>query len=145
MSVNVYAVVTMAHVTADLVFAGGLLATSLAVTALSREPAPALAKHRRLIAGLRRWDRAVTLPALGLVWLLGLWLAGSGGWFGAHWLTGKLVLVVVLSALHGRLSRTLRELSAIPPVPPARSIGIMPPLVAGAVAAVVWLAVLKPF
>ena len=56
-----------------------------------------------------RWDRRVTNPALGLVWLLGLTLAWQGGWFSAHWLWAKLVLVTVLSALHGNQSATLRR------------------------------------
>lgn len=142
---NLYAVVTLAHVSADIVFAAGLLADALAVTALSREPAAALARHGRLVAALRKWDRRVTTPALGLVWLLGLWLAWTGGWFGARWLDWKLVLVVVLSALHGRLSRALRELSASPPRPAPRALGVAPPLVTCALAVIVWLALVKPF
>ena len=40
-------------------------------------------------------------PAMVVTWLLGLWLAYSGGWFAAGWLHGKLLLVVLMSGVHG--------------------------------------------
>ena len=91
-----------------------------------------------------RWDRRVTNPALGLLWLLGLTLAWQGGWFSAHWLWAKLVLVTVLSALHGNQSATLRRLNA----DAARTVpAYMRPtagLTLAAVTAIVVLVMLKP-
>ena len=44
-------------------------------------------------------------------WVLGLWLAWTGGWFAAGWLQAKILLVLVLSALHGFLVRWVRDFS----------------------------------
>jgi len=38
---------------------------------------------------------------MGAVWVLGLYLAWSGGWFSAGWLHAKILLVLAMSALHG--------------------------------------------
>ena len=43
---------------------------------------------------------------------MGLWLAYDGGYFKAHWLHGKLLLVLILSAMHGLFSRWVREFAA---------------------------------
>ena len=56
----------------------------------------------------RRLLRAIINPAMIVTWVLGLWLAWTGDWFTAGWLHGKLLLVVLLSGLHGYLSRGVR-------------------------------------
>jgi putative membrane protein len=58
----------------------------------------------------RRLLRGIINPAMIATWLLGLWLAWNGpdshyGWFAAPWLHAKLLLVVLLSAVHGLLAR----------------------------------------
>jgi putative membrane protein len=47
-------------------------------------------------------------PAMMVTWLLGLWLAWVGGWYASAWLQIKVVLVLVLSGLHGFLVRWVR-------------------------------------
>ncbi|MBN9076210.1 MAG: protoporphyrinogen oxidase HemJ [Rhizobiales bacterium] len=49
----------------------------------------------------RRLLKAIINPAMIAVWLLGLYLAWSGGWFSAGWLHAKIALVLVMSAVHG--------------------------------------------
>ena len=70
-----YDLVTLLHVSADIVFIAGLLAAALVMAALSFQAAPDLVKERRLIAGMRRWHRAATAPALVIAWACGVWLA----------------------------------------------------------------------
>lgn len=140
-----YDLVRLLHVSADIVFAAGLLAAALVMAALSFQAAPDLAKERRLIAGLRRWHRSVTTTALVLAWLCGLWLALQAGWFASTWLHVKLVLVVALSALHGLLAVALGRADALAPSVPARAWRLTPVLALLAVVAVVWLALMKPF
>jgi putative membrane protein len=60
----------------------------------------------------RRLLRAIMTPAMIVTWIMGLWLAWQGGWFTAHWLQGKLVLVLLLSAAHGLLARWVRDFAA---------------------------------
>lgn len=52
--------------------------------------------------------RLIINPAMIFAWVLGLWLAWRGGYWAAPWFHGKLVLVVLLSGLHGHLSAATR-------------------------------------
>ncbi|MBL6453712.1 CopD family protein [Belnapia sp. T6] len=127
------------HVAAVLLFAGGLLAQSLAVAAASRG-----ALDAGLLAGLRRWDGRVTGPALLALWALGIAVALRGGWFGAGWLSAKLLLVVALSGLHGMQAGRLRRL-ALGGGPPPNGLAWTPVAVALLLAVIALLAVAKPF
>ena len=57
----------------------------------------------------RRLLRAIINPAMIATWLLGIWLAWNGGWYRAGWLQTKVVLVLIMSALHGVLVRWVRD------------------------------------
>ena len=140
-----YDLVTLVHLGADIVFIAGLLAAALVLAALSFQAAPALAKEQRLVAGMRRWHRVVTTIALLLAWGCGIWLALQAGWFHSGWLHAKLVLVLALSALHGVESAALRRARGSTPTVPARAWRVAPALALVAIAAIIWLAVIKPF
>ena len=60
----------------------------------------------------RRLLKAIINPSMILTWLLGLWLAWSSGYYAAHWLQTKVVLVLLMSAVHGVLSKYVREFAA---------------------------------
>ena len=60
----------------------------------------------------RRLLRAIINPAMGASWVLGLWLAWSGNFLSAPWLHGKLVLVLVMSGVHGMLARWMKDFAA---------------------------------
>lgn len=60
----------------------------------------------------RRLLRAIMTPAMIATWLLGLWLAYQGGWFKAPWLHAKFLLVILLSGVHGMLSRFVKDFAA---------------------------------
>ena len=60
----------------------------------------------------RRLLKAIINPAMIATWVLGLWLAWSGGWFAAPWLQAKLVLVLAMSGVHGMLSRYVKDFAA---------------------------------
>ncbi|MDO9412813.1 MAG: protoporphyrinogen oxidase HemJ [Pseudolabrys sp.] len=51
-------------------------------------------------------------PAMGLTWILGLVLIWQGGWMTSGWMHAKLLFVVILSGLHGFLSRCVRDFAA---------------------------------
>ncbi|WP_441241649.1 CopD family protein [Tardiphaga sp. 768_D3_N2_1] len=96
------------HVAAALLFAGGVLAISIALAILARMPGQA----ERFAAAARRYDRLVTVPAMLAVWAFGIGVALSGSWFGSGWLNAKLLIVVVLSGIHGLQSGQLRRAAA---------------------------------
>ena len=60
----------------------------------------------------RRLLRAIMNPAMVVTWLAGLYLAWSSHWFSAGWLHGKLLLVLVLSGIHGFFARCVKDFAA---------------------------------
>ncbi|WP_321788618.1 CopD family protein [Burkholderia pyrrocinia] len=132
----IYLLLKAAHVVAVVTFVGGLLMLSVGVRIAN------LAVHR----AVRRWDRSVTAPALALVWMTGIAIALSGHWFGAAWLSAKLVVVTALSVLHGMLAGTLRRMERDDlVVVPAQWLGHAAGAVVVATGIVVGLVVIKPF
>jgi putative membrane protein len=96
-------------------------------------------------AALRRAALRILTPAMLLTLAIGIWLAVQGGWFRAPWLHAKLVLVLLLTGLHGVLSGRLRRLAAGDAAAlPAAWSRWLPAAIALAVAAIAWLAIAKP-
>jgi len=60
----------------------------------------------------RRLLKAIINPAMIVTWLSGLYLAWAGHWFSSGWLHGKLLLVVILSGVHGFFSRCVKDFAA---------------------------------
>jgi protoporphyrinogen IX oxidase len=65
----------------------------------------------------RRLLRAIINPAMIVTWALGLTLGWLGpdsryGWFASGWLQAKIVLVLVLSGLHGLFARWVKAFAA---------------------------------
>src|SRR3954466_8519723 len=60
----------------------------------------------------RRLLKAIINPAMMVTWLAGLYLAWAGHWFSAGWLQGKLLLVLVMSGVHGFLARWVKDFAA---------------------------------
>jgi len=60
----------------------------------------------------RRLLRVIINPAMIVTWLAGLYLAWAGHLFSAGWLDAKLVLVLILSGIHGFFSRWVRDFAA---------------------------------
>lgn len=61
----------------------------------------------------RRLLKAIMNPAMIAVWVTGLWLGIASGYIKtAGWLHAKLVLVLLMSGLHGFLAATTRRFAA---------------------------------
>ena len=100
------------HVTAVIVWIAGVFLAAVAITIFSKIKAALDAPSRlAVLKTVRGCDRTLTLPAMLLVWALGLTMALFGGWFSAPWLMLKIAFVLLLSGLHGLLSGTLRKLA----------------------------------
>ncbi len=62
----------------------------------------------------RRLLKGIINPAMIATWVFGLtmiWLMGMDAFLAAHWLHVKLVLVLVMSGLHGMFTRWVRDFS----------------------------------
>lgn len=53
--------------------------------------------------------RYINTPAMLAAWATGLLLAYEGSWFRAPWLHGKILLVVLMTGVHGVLSANVRR------------------------------------
>lgn len=58
-----------------------------------------------------RLQRYIMTPALLVTWLSGLYLAVSAHFFSAPWLHGKLLLVLIMTGVHGYLGRLRKQLA----------------------------------
>ena len=93
----------------------------------------------------RRLLKAIINPAMGLTWILGLFLIWQGGWWTAGWLHGKVLLVVILSGLHGLYVRRLREFAEDRNMRPARYYRILNEVPTVLMIGIVVLVIVKPF
>jgi len=93
----------------------------------------------------RRLLRAIINPAMVATWVLGLWLALEGGFLRSGWLHGKLVLVLILSGMHGLFSRCVREFAEDRNVRSQRFYRIINEVPATLMIGIVVLVVVKPF
>ncbi len=132
------------HLAAVLAWVGGMLALSVALAARPAHMAVGGSGDQTLLAALHRWDRRVTTPALGGVWLLGIALVVMGGWYSAPWLWAKFVIVLLLSGIHGNQSASLRRLLAGQAAQLPASVRWVPGLTLAAISVVALLVILKP-
>jgi putative membrane protein len=93
----------------------------------------------------RRLLRGIINPAMVVSWALGLWMVYDGGWISAHWLHVKLLLVVVLSGVHGMLARWTMDFAADQNRHSERFYRIVNEVPAVLMVGVVIMAVIKPF
>jgi putative membrane protein len=93
----------------------------------------------------RRLLKAIINPAMIVTWGLGLTLAWQGGWWKAEWLHAKLLLVVILSGLHGIYVRRLKEFAADRNTRPARYYRILNEVPTVLMIGIVILVIVKPF
>ena len=93
----------------------------------------------------RRLLRAIINPAMVASWVLGLWLAWSGNFLSAPWLHGKLVLVLVMSGVHGMLARWMKDFAADRNRHTQKFFRIMNEVPTVLMIGIVILAVVKPF
>jgi protoporphyrinogen IX oxidase len=93
----------------------------------------------------RRLLTIIINPAMVASWGLGLWLAVDRNLFGTGWFQAKLVLVVLLSGLHGYFVRWVREFAADQNQHSGKFYRIINEIPTLIMIAAVILAVVKPF
>jgi len=93
----------------------------------------------------RRLLKAIINPAMVVSWVLGLWLAWSGGWYASGWLHAKILLVLLMSGLHGFLVRCVREFGADQNQRSAKFYRVLNEVPTVLMIGIVVLAVVKPF
>ena len=84
-------------------------------------------------------------PAMVASWALGLWLAWDGGLYGWRWLQTKIVLVLIMSGVHGFFVRCVREFAHDANQRPQKFYRLINELPTILMIGIVLLAVAKPF
>lgn len=140
-----YLVLKGFHVAAVGLWLTGMLLASVSLAALRPggvAPSPA---ETRFLVGVRSVNRFAATPAMLISWALGVGLAVAGHWFGVHWLSAKVLVVLALSALHGVQTGALRHLARDPmwKVPALLRLGAL--AIVSAALAIVFLVLVKPF
>ncbi|PZM11533.1 CopD family protein [Rhizobium tubonense] len=145
-SLVLYLYVKAIHVMAVITLVGGMLLLAFTLSLVSggdgRLPSD---REAAFIARVRRWDRMVTAPSLGLVWIAGISLMTIGGWYQSPWLMVKILPVLLLSALHGMESAALRRRVGLPASALSPMLRYAVPIIAACVVLIALLAVVKPF
>ncbi|MBL0403559.1 protoporphyrinogen oxidase HemJ [Microvirga aerilata] len=93
----------------------------------------------------RRLLKAIINPAMIVTWVLGLYLVWDGGWYTWGWLHAKLLLVLILSGIHGFLSKTVKVFAADGNVRPAKFYRLINEVPTVLMIGIVILVIVKPF
>jgi protoporphyrinogen IX oxidase len=87
----------------------------------------------------------IMTPAMALTWILGMALLIQGQWLDAAWFHVKFALVIALSALHGMMSRWVADFARDRNRHSQKFFRIVNEIPTVLMAAIVLLAVVKPF
>ena len=93
----------------------------------------------------RRLLKIIINPAMILTWVLGLWLVWRSGMYRAHWFEAKFVLVLLMSGVHGVLSRCVKDFAADKNRRSQKYYRLINEIPAVLMVFIVILAVVKPF
>ena len=93
----------------------------------------------------RRLLKAIINPAMIAAWILGLWLAYELDAFRDGWFHAKLTLVLLMSGVHGYLSRCVKVFARDENTRPARFYRILNEVPTLLMIGIVILVIVKPF
>jgi putative membrane protein len=93
----------------------------------------------------RRLLRAIMNPAMIVTWVFGLWLAWEGFGFQGGWLHAKILLVLLMSGVHGYLSASVRRFGEDRNEKPARYWRFVNEVPTLLMIGIVILVIVKPF
>ena len=110
-----------------------------------QEAAPGSPEEQRWIDRERKLRTIILTPAMILVWVLGITLATTAGFWTAGWLHAKLLLVLGLTAYHGYMVGYGRKLAAGKRPVSGRALRLMNEVPGIVTAAIVILVIVKPF
>jgi protoporphyrinogen IX oxidase len=109
------------------------------------ETTPGTPEYERFKVMERKLMRVIINPSMVAVWVLGLTLAHILGIWSEGWFLLKLLLVILLSGLHGMLSRWRRDFEQGRNIKSQRFYRIINEVPAVMMALIVILVVVKPF
>jgi putative membrane protein len=93
----------------------------------------------------RRLLKAIMNPAMIAVWITGLLTAYEEQAFRDHWLSAKMLLVLIMSGFHGYMSRCVKLFAADANTKPGRYYRILNEVPTVLMVLIVFLVIVKPF
>jgi len=93
----------------------------------------------------RRLLKAIINPAMIAAWIFGLWMAYELDAWRDGWFHGKLTLVIIMSGVHGYLSRCVKRFARDENTRPARFYRILNEVPTLLMIGIVILVIVKPF
>ena len=139
-----YMWIKAAHVVAIISWMAGMLyLPRLFVYHCDAKPGTELSEALKVME--QRLLRIIINPAMGLAWVLGLWLAWRGGFLASGWFHAKLTAVILLSGFHGFLSASVRRFAEGVNQIPARRWRMLNEVPAVLMIVIVILVIVKPF
>jgi putative membrane protein len=139
-----YIWIKAAHVIAIISWMAGMLyLPRLFVYHCDAAPGSELSETLKVME--QRLLRIIINPAMGLAWVLGLWLAWRGGFLTSGWFHAKLAAVVILSGFHGFLSAAVRKFAEGKNTVPSRRWRMLNEVPALLMIVIVILVIVKPF
>ena len=93
----------------------------------------------------RRLLKAIMTPAMILAWATGLYIAMLAGYFRSGWFHGKLLLVVLMSAVHGVLAVHVKQFARDANLKAPRYFRILNEVPTVLMIGIVILVIVKPF
>ena len=104
---NLYLWIKAVHVIAVIAWMAGMLyLPRLFVYHADAEKGSVQSETFKVMEG--RLLRIIMNPAMTIAWVLGLWMAWTGGYFSQPWFHVKLAAVIVMSGVHGIYARAVR-------------------------------------
>ncbi|KAB0267979.1 protoporphyrinogen oxidase HemJ [Microvirga brassicacearum] len=140
----VYLWIKAAHVIAVISWMAGMLYLPRLFVYHSETPKGSIQSDTFKIME-RRLLKAIINPAMALTWVLGLILIWQGGWITSGWLHAKILLVLVLSGVHGFLSKTVKIFAADQNTRPAKFYRMINEVPTVLMILIVILVIVKPF
>ncbi len=110
-----------------------------------QEAAPGSDEEKRWIERERKLRNIIVTPSMILVWLFGILLATSGGFWQSGWLHAKLLLVLLLSGYHGYMIGYGKKLARGERPQSGTALRLMNEIPGIVVVLIVILVIVKPF
>lgn len=144
MAMDLYAWIKALHVISIIAWMAGMLyLPRLFVYHVDAEPGSRQSETFKIME--RRLLKAIINPSMVAAWVFGLWLAYDSGFYTQGWFHAKFALVLLMSGVHGYLSRCVKTFARDENTRPAKFYRMLNEVPTVLMIGIVILVIVKPF
>ncbi|MBD1546544.1 protoporphyrinogen oxidase HemJ [Roseibium aggregatum] len=141
---DLYAWIKALHVISIIAWMAGMLyLPRLFVYHVDAEPGSRQSETFKIME--RRLLKAIINPSMVAAWVFGLWLAYDSGFYTQGWFHAKFALVLLMSGVHGYLSRCVKTFARDENTRPAKFYRMLNEVPTVLMIGIVILVIVKPF